>query len=72
MAATVVALADQAVPADGDASGHTVIRGSDGCFVVYPAGELGVFAIQTAGQPNIGLLEVEAPAVATELAELLG
>jgi len=72
MAATVVALADQAVPADGDEAGHTVIRGDEGCLVVYPAGDLGVFAVQTGGQPNIGLLEVEAPAIAAELAALLG
>jgi predicted regulator of Ras-like GTPase activity (Roadblock/LC7/MglB family) len=72
MAATVVALAHQAVPDGDDAAGHTVIRGSDGCLVVYPAGPLSVFAVQTGDQPNIGLLEVEAPAMAGELAALLG
>ena len=73
MAATVVALAEQAMPSEatGD-SGHTVIRGRDGCLVVYRAGEHGVLAVQTTAQPNIGLVHVEAPAAARQLAGLLG
>jgi len=72
MAATVIALANQAVPHEGDDSeGHTVIRGSDGCLVVYPAGDVGVLAVQTSAHPNIGLVQVEAPATARELAALL-
>ena len=76
MAATVVALADQAMPAerqdsDGDA-GHTVIRGSAGCLVVCAAGTQGVLAVQTTAHPNIGLVNVEAPAAARQLAGLLG
>lgn len=73
MAATVVALADQAAPPGAERGvGHTVIRGTDGCLVVYPAGELGVLAVQTTSQPNIGLVQVEAPAAACQLASLLG
>ena len=76
MAATVVALAAQAMPSDGSGdagadSGHTVIRGSDGCLVVYATGDVGVLAVQTSSQPNIGLVHVEAPAAARELASLL-
>ena len=72
MAATVVALASQAAPStDDDADGHTVIRGSDGCLVVYAAGDLGVLAVQTSAHPNIGLVQVEAPAAARQLAALL-
>jgi predicted regulator of Ras-like GTPase activity (Roadblock/LC7/MglB family) len=75
MAATVVALADQAMPSDGsgpaDAGSHTVIRGTDGCLVVYAAGDVGVLAVQTSSHPNIGLVQVEAPAAARELASLL-
>jgi predicted regulator of Ras-like GTPase activity (Roadblock/LC7/MglB family) len=78
MAATVVALADQAMPASADSGvagadgSHTVIRGTDGCLVVYAAGDQGVLAVQTTAQPNIGLVHVEAPAAARELAGLLG
>jgi predicted regulator of Ras-like GTPase activity (Roadblock/LC7/MglB family) len=76
MAATVIALADQAMPSDPAAgesgtTSHTVIRGTDGCLVVYAAGDVGVLAVQTSSQPNIGLVQVEAPAAARELASLL-
>jgi len=76
MAATVIALADQAMPSDpaAGASGspsHTVIRGTEGCLVVYAAGDVGVLAVQTSSHPNIGLVQVEAPAAARQLASLL-
>jgi predicted regulator of Ras-like GTPase activity (Roadblock/LC7/MglB family) len=73
MAATVISLAEQAMPSDPDGAGegHTVIRGSGGCLVVYAAGDAAVLAVQTTATPNIGLVQVEAPATARELASLL-
>jgi predicted regulator of Ras-like GTPase activity (Roadblock/LC7/MglB family) len=71
MAATVQAVAEQTVAADG-AGVHTMVRAGDGCLVVYPAGPHGVLALQTAAKPNVGLVQVHAPEAADELAELLG
>lgn len=73
MAATVQALAEQTVPpGEASSAGHTVVRGRDGCLVVHPAGDLAVLAVQTASRPNIGLVQVQAPEAAGELARLLG
>lgn len=70
MAATIVALAQQAVP-DSEPGGQTVIRGTGGCVVVYGAGPECVLAVQTTARPNIGLVQIEAPRAAEELAQLL-
>jgi predicted regulator of Ras-like GTPase activity (Roadblock/LC7/MglB family) len=71
MAATVMALAGQAVPCEDDSTGFTVIRGTGGCLVVQGAGDAGVLAVQTGPQPNLGLVQMEAPAVAATLATAL-
>lgn len=71
MAATVMALADQAVPTESSTDGCAVIRGTDGCLVVQGAGTAGVLAVQTGSQPNLGLVQMEAPAVAASLSKAL-
>lgn len=70
MAASVLSLSVQAL--DGDANGHTVIRGSRGCLVVHDAGPDALLAVHTGAAPNMGLVQVEVPRAAADLASALG
>lgn len=51
---------------------EVVIRGSEGYFVVYSAGEKGVLAVTAPRGSNLGLVHLEARAVARKVAALLG
>jgi predicted regulator of Ras-like GTPase activity (Roadblock/LC7/MglB family) len=73
MAASVLALSQQALAdPDTEDGGQTVIRGSDGCLVVQEAGPNAVLAVHTGARPNMGLVQVEVPRAAAELALILG
>lgn len=72
MAAAVLAIGEQATEATPDAPfGHALIRGSGGCLAVYGAGQFGALAVQTIANPNVGLVQVEAPRAASLLGDLL-
>jgi predicted regulator of Ras-like GTPase activity (Roadblock/LC7/MglB family) len=73
MAASVLALSQQAVAdPETDDAGQTVIRGSEGCLVVQGAGPNAVLAVHTGAKPNMGLVQVEVPRAAADLALILG
>lgn len=71
MAASVVGLSTQAVGAAPGESGQTVIRGDAGCLVVQGAGPNAVIAVRTGARPNMGLVQVEVPRAADDLAAIL-
>lgn len=74
MAAAVLSLSESALDFGEAPTGRpdplrsTVLRGSDGCLAVVPAGALGALAVKTGAKPNIGLLGVELPRAAAKLA----
>ena len=65
MAASVLSLSVQAL--DGDETAHAVVRGTRGCLVVHHAGPDALLAVHTGAAPNMGLVQVEVPSVATDL-----
>lgn len=72
MAASVVSLSQQTVADDREgATGQTVIRGSSGCLVVQGAGPDAVLAVRTDVAANMGLIQMEVPRAAAEIAALL-
>jgi predicted regulator of Ras-like GTPase activity (Roadblock/LC7/MglB family) len=50
---------------------EVVVRGDQGYFVIYQAGEKGVLGITTPADANLGLLHLEAREVARALADIL-
>lgn len=71
MAASVVGLAEEIV-ADTDAgTSMTIIRGRTGCLIVHPAGPDAVVAARTGPNPNVGLVNVELPAVVSAVSRSL-
>lgn len=71
MAASVVGLSGQAIGAATGETGQTVIRGDLGCLVVQGAGPNAVIAVRTGARPNMGLVQVEVPKAAEDLAAIL-
>ncbi len=51
---------------------ETVVRGRDGYVVVYAVGQRGVLALIAPAHVNLGLLHLEARAIAGRMAEVLG
>lgn len=72
MAASVLALSQQAIADSGGGEGHTVIRGDRGCLVVHGAGPNAIVAVHTGARPNMGLVQVEVPRAAADLESILG
>ncbi|WP_456410320.1 roadblock/LC7 domain-containing protein [Oceanithermus sp.] len=50
---------------------ETIVRGNDGYFVVYAAGDKGVLALAAPADANLGLIHLEARDFAARLAQLL-
>lgn len=73
VAASVLALGEQlSATTGGEPLEEIVVRGDDGVLAVYQAGPSATLAVLTDDKANVGLLQLEARAAATEAAGLLG
>ena len=50
---------------------ETIVRGNQGYFVVYAAGDKGVLAVSAPSDANLGLIHLEARSYAARLAQVL-